>query len=158
MPQGRDVAVKRGHWPRALAAAGLAWFGWHRRRGAALDGEVAFVTGGSRGLGFLLAERLLDAVCRVIICARDEQTLRRAHSRLASCGHIDSFACDVSDARDVADLVDHIKLRHGRPTGRTSCENVVHTPKQAPRMQKAAPRSRARGGFPSTCQIITQRA
>lgn len=106
--------MKRGHWPWALAAAGLAWFGWRRRRGAALDGEVALVTGGSRGLGFLLAERLLDAGCRVIICARDEQTLRRAHSRLASRGDIDSIACDVSDARDVADLVDHIMQRHGR--------------------------------------------
>src|ERR1044071_7264960 len=47
-----------------------------------LSGEVALVTGGSRGLGFAVARELLAAGCRVAICARDEAELRNAAAML----------------------------------------------------------------------------
>ncbi|MFG2647855.1 SDR family NAD(P)-dependent oxidoreductase [Streptomyces sp. NPDC048436] len=42
-----------------------------------LDGLSALVTGGSRGLGLLIADQLVRRGCAVTLAARDE---RRAHS------------------------------------------------------------------------------
>lgn len=96
-----------------LAVGGLAWLAWQSRGGRSLRGRVVIITGGSRGLGFLLAERLLDAGCRVVICARNPIALRRAQVRLANRGEIDAVPCDVSDPRDVAELIDATIRRHG---------------------------------------------
>jgi hypothetical protein len=43
-----------------------------RDREADLRGEVALVTGGSRGLGLALSRELARQGCKLAICARDE--------------------------------------------------------------------------------------
>ena len=43
-----------------------------------LNGKVAVVTGGSRGIGYMIAEGLLDAGCDVIITARKESQVAEA--------------------------------------------------------------------------------
>ena len=43
-----------------------------QRRQDDLSGEVAVVTGASRGLGLLLATELAGQGCRLVICARSE--------------------------------------------------------------------------------------
>ena len=43
-----------------------------------LQDRVAAVTGGSRGLGYAIAQSLLAEGCRVAICARDLQSLNQA--------------------------------------------------------------------------------
>ena len=43
-----------------------------------LRGQVVVITGGSRGLGWLLAREFATAGCQVAICARDEAELDRA--------------------------------------------------------------------------------
>ena len=53
-----------------------------------LQDRVAAVTGGSRGLGYAIAESLLAEGCRVAICARDQARLEAAAGAL---GH-DVFA------------------------------------------------------------------
>lgn len=47
-----------------------------------LSGRVAVVTGGTRGLGFLIARELARAGCRVVISGRSETELSRARDRL----------------------------------------------------------------------------
>ncbi len=47
-----------------------------------LEGRVAAVTGGSRGLGYAIAEHLLAEGCRVAICARDRKRLSDAAAAL----------------------------------------------------------------------------
>jgi NAD(P)-dependent dehydrogenase (short-subunit alcohol dehydrogenase family) len=84
--------------------------------GDSLVGEVALVTGGSRGLGYLLARELLSRGCRVVICGRDEETLERAVARLGEevGGEIVGWPCDVGDAAAVERLVGRILTRFGR--------------------------------------------
>ena len=49
-----------------------------RRASDELRGEVAIVTGASRGLGLLLARELARQGCPLVICARDSAELDRA--------------------------------------------------------------------------------
>jgi hypothetical protein len=51
-----------------------------------IRGEVAVVTGASRGLGLLLASELVGHSCPVVLCARDAAGLERAAERLRPAG------------------------------------------------------------------------
>jgi NAD(P)-dependent dehydrogenase (short-subunit alcohol dehydrogenase family) len=76
-----------------------------------LNGRVAVVTGGSRGLGYAIARRLLDEGARVVICGRDGDACRRAVESLGPDAHAET--ADVSVESDVAALVAAVLDRHG---------------------------------------------
>ena len=66
----------RKAWVAAGIGAGLVVREMYRRvREADLRGQVALITGGSRGLGFLLAREFARQGCRIVICARDDEEL-----------------------------------------------------------------------------------
>jgi NAD(P)-dependent dehydrogenase (short-subunit alcohol dehydrogenase family) len=73
-----------------------------------LAGLSAVVTGGSRGLGLLLAEQLAGRGCSVTVAARDPQELSRAEDRLR--GHagarvrVRTAVCDVTDQAAVREM------------------------------------------------------
>jgi short-subunit dehydrogenase len=119
-PFARRRVLRAFRWRTAgLAAAGVAAAGawWARSHYAwrALRGQVALVTGGSRGLGFLVAAELARAGCTVAICARDADELEEARRQLAAHGHdVATFACDVGDEADVRATVDAVSQRFGR--------------------------------------------
>ena len=63
-----------------------------------LRGQVAFVTGGSRGIGFGIAEALAAAGVNVMITGRGEKHLAEAKRRLTSSGAgVETLAMDVRD-------------------------------------------------------------
>lgn len=98
----------RRAWLLTAAGGWLAWRALRRRRAPfSFEGRTALVTGGSRGLGFALAQQLVAGGARVAICGRDEATLGRAHARLAGLGG-DAVAlrCDVTDPVDVGAAVE----------------------------------------------------
>jgi NAD(P)-dependent dehydrogenase (short-subunit alcohol dehydrogenase family) len=80
---------------------------WKRLRRPDLGGQVALVTGGSRGLGLLLARELGRAGCRVAICARDVDELARAQDDLRRWGvdRVFTIQCDVTDEAEVRSRV-----------------------------------------------------
>jgi len=65
--------------------------------------RVALVTGGSRGLGLLIARELAGLGARVTICARDEAELRRAADliRRDTGREVRWRRCDLADAEDI---------------------------------------------------------
>ena len=85
----------------ALVAGALA-----RRRDFLLPGRVVLVTGGSRGLGLVLARELVACGARVAICARDADELDRARADLAGRGgEVLAVTCDITDPAQVDRLV-----------------------------------------------------
>src|SRR5687767_11233329 len=79
-----------------------------------LFGAVAIVTGGSRGLGFLIARELAREGCRVAICARDPDELERARVDLERRGaEVIAIRCDVADPVATANLVAETERRLG---------------------------------------------
>ncbi|MDP8923965.1 MAG: SDR family oxidoreductase [Chloroflexota bacterium] len=101
-----------------LLAAGLGLAGsevYRRLNLADLHGQVALVTGGSRGLGLLIARELAREGCRVAICARDEAELERARADLEGRGaEVMTVVCDVADRARVEEMVGAITARFGR--------------------------------------------
>ena len=77
-----------------------------------LDGQVALVTGGSRGLGLQIAEGLGEAGAAVAITARREEGLQKAVQHLTERGiHAMSVVCDISKNDQVEAVVKQV-LEH----------------------------------------------
>ena len=70
------------------------------------SGEVVVVTGGSRGLGFEIAQAFGTAGATVVITARREQWLHEAEQQLQAQGiKVFAMICDVADASAVENAV-----------------------------------------------------
>jgi NAD(P)-dependent dehydrogenase (short-subunit alcohol dehydrogenase family) len=76
---------------------------------------VVLITGGSRGLGLLLAEEFARQGCRIAICARDAQELDVARQKLEVRGaEVFAQLCDVADREQVERLVRDVTAHFGR--------------------------------------------
>ncbi len=80
-----------------------------------LSGQVALVTGGSRGLGLQIAEALGEAGAKVMLTSRKAADLEAAAATLGQRG-IDArwIAADASDPAQVQCVVDETMHRTGR--------------------------------------------
>ncbi|HET7234410.1 MAG TPA: 3-oxoacyl-ACP reductase FabG [Longimicrobium sp.] len=76
-----------------------------------LQGQVALVTGGSRGIGLAIAQELAGAGAKVAVVARDEARAQQAAADLGE-GHR-GYGCDVADPDAVNALVKRVEDEMG---------------------------------------------
>ena len=71
-----------------------------------LQGRTALITGGSRGIGRMIAEGYLAAGARVYISARKAEACDQTARELSALGHCVSLPADVSTREGIAQLVE----------------------------------------------------
>jgi NAD(P)-dependent dehydrogenase (short-subunit alcohol dehydrogenase family) len=80
-----------------------------------LKDKVAVVTGGSRGIGFSIAEALLTEGAKVFVCGRNEVALKTALEKLrtAAPANVDGSVADVRKYEDCRKLIRAAAERFG---------------------------------------------
>ena len=71
-----------------------------------VENKIAVVTGGTKGIGYAIAESLLEAGAKVFICARDKSELKQSLERLSRSGQVDGEICDVRSETQVKMMLD----------------------------------------------------
>jgi NAD(P)-dependent dehydrogenase (short-subunit alcohol dehydrogenase family) len=117
-PAREDLKRLAGPAAALLAAAGLAAAAraLRRRRPIQLKDRAVVITGGSRGLGLLMARELAAEGARLAILARDPGELDLARRELAALGghRVLALPCDVGDRDEVSWAIDAAAERFGR--------------------------------------------
>lgn len=102
-----------------LTAAGIGTAILAREVGKRLNpydfrGRVVLITGGSRGLGLVLARQLAAEGARLAICARDSDELARAAADLSNRGaDVLAIECDVTSREQIQRMVRTVTARWG---------------------------------------------
>ncbi|MEN5094498.1 SDR family oxidoreductase [Pseudomonas protegens] len=69
-----------------------------------LQGRTALVTGGTRGIGKMIAKAFVEAGARVYICARDPEACRQTAEELAAFGDCRGLAANLASEEGVQQL------------------------------------------------------
>jgi NAD(P)-dependent dehydrogenase (short-subunit alcohol dehydrogenase family) len=118
----RGAAVVAGVAAGTALAAGatLAWAASHqlskrRERRQSFRDQCVLITGGSRGLGLVLARKFAAEGAHVAICARDGAALASAAEELRASGaDVDAFTCDITKPEEAERAVQRLISRWGR--------------------------------------------
>ncbi|NQV94779.1 MAG: SDR family oxidoreductase [Sphingomonadales bacterium] len=79
------------------------------------SGQVAFITGGSDGIGRATAELLAERGATVIVCARGEEKLEATRASIEKAGgKVEAHQLDVTDSDAFTALIEDVAKRHGR--------------------------------------------
>jgi len=79
-----------------------------------LDGQVALVTGASRGIGWDLAKALAHAGASVAVAARDQESLERLADEIRSDGgEAIAVELDVRDVEQISTVFEDVRSRLG---------------------------------------------
>ena len=84
-------------------------------RSFSMENKVVLISGGSRGLGLLMAREFGRLGAKLILLSRDEDELRRAEAELVGKGiEVSCRVCDVAHRSEVDATVRWIMQLHGR--------------------------------------------
>ena len=79
-----------------------------------LKHKTVLITGGSRGLGLVMAREFAREGSRLALCARDEQELDEARRDLEQLGaEVMAIRCDVTNKNDVNQMISTVHSRFG---------------------------------------------
>jgi NAD(P)-dependent dehydrogenase (short-subunit alcohol dehydrogenase family) len=87
---------------------------WWREQQYSFKTKTVMITGGSRGLGLVIARQLINQGARVAICARNAEELQRARMDLEQRGgEVLAVPCDVTDEFEVKQTIRIVRDRFG---------------------------------------------
>ena len=86
-----------------------------------LKSKTAVVTGAAGGIGFAVAERLVEEGAQCALCDRDAEGVRRAAERLGQHG----WELDITDETQVCAALDDIVMRQGSIDILVNCAGVL---------------------------------
>jgi NAD(P)-dependent dehydrogenase (short-subunit alcohol dehydrogenase family) len=79
------------------------------------EGKVVLITGGSRGLGLVLARQLAAEGAKIAICAREEDEIYRAQVLVEQISpEVFAFPADITDRTQVNRMVKAVREHFGR--------------------------------------------
>lgn len=76
--------------------------------------KIALVTGGTRGIGLMIAEGLVRCGARVYVSSRKEDACRAAEEQLSQHGHCVAIPCDISTLAGCRALADALREHENR--------------------------------------------
>ena len=103
------VVPQDHYWPRIRDAAFV-----REKTLMSLEGKVAIVTGGARGIGFAITERMLASGASVAIWDVDQDALKRAATALANKGKVFTAKVDVTDEHSIGPAVAQLMKDAGK--------------------------------------------
>jgi NAD(P)-dependent dehydrogenase (short-subunit alcohol dehydrogenase family) len=110
--QGRIALAFGAAGAAALLAARQAL---RNRHAISFEGRVVVITGGSRGLGLVMARQLAAEGAKVCLLARDPQELERAREQFPPEAEVMTLRCDIRRRADVRYAMDRLaSSRSGR--------------------------------------------
>jgi short-subunit dehydrogenase len=113
--RGRRPAPRWSPWLLGVAAAAGGRELIRRRHRISFRGRTVVITGGSRGLGLVMARRFAKEGSHLVLIARDETALRRAGGELRAMGaQVLTVPCDITDESAAAAAIDRAIARFGR--------------------------------------------
>jgi len=79
-----------------------------------IDGKTALVTGGSRGIGLMIARGFVEAGVKTYISSRKAEACEKAAAALSKFGECVPLAHDLGSTAEIHKLADEIKSRETR--------------------------------------------
>ncbi|MFC4110389.1 glucose 1-dehydrogenase [Micromonospora zhanjiangensis] len=80
----------------------------------AVDGKTVLVTGGSRGIGLMIAQGFAEAGAHVIVSSRKAEVCQAVAERLSAVGTCEAIPADLSTVEGAGRLAERVLARHDR--------------------------------------------
>ena len=78
-----------------------------------LEGSTAFITGGTKGIGYAIAERLVQGGAQVFVCSRTRAEVEETVEKLTAFGDVAGKLCDVRVEQQVRSAIESCERRFG---------------------------------------------
>jgi NAD(P)-dependent dehydrogenase (short-subunit alcohol dehydrogenase family) len=126
---GYEAMNNQMKWMLAGAGTigGIAAASYVTRPSFSFRDKTVFITGGSRGLGLLLAREFAEEGARLTLISRDGKALQAAETELMDTGaRVLTLACDVRDRAQVQETIDASVKLHGSIDVLINNAGIIH--------------------------------